>query len=237
MRKTMKLSIAALALATGLAACHDGRTADASQDEFKRDLQLASSMNLDLAGGRVDSSLLNSLETKPQGAQAPAPTVKKGAGTRAIRSEAPTVLATSESDVAADDEAGSVETMSESASETSNEPVAVAPRPAPIPMQTGGAGDYGTGSSNGGVFGGGIGVVIRGGGVDGDHCEIHNGRGGRTTTRGGPVYVPNFPGIPRSGGSGISIGARRPGTVASGASSSQRPASTTRGVFTRGRTR
>jgi hypothetical protein len=49
-------------------------------------------------------------------------------------------------------------------------------------------------------------VVIRGGGVDGDNCEIHTGRGrypgrmGGIGGIGGPVYIP----IPRSGGIGSS---------------------------------
>src|SRR5207237_6793206 len=82
MRSTMRLSIAALAV--GLAACSGNKASDtAKADDFKRDLQLASSTTMDLAGPKVDPALLNSLETKPQGAPQVAKTLKKGAGNRA----------------------------------------------------------------------------------------------------------------------------------------------------------
>jgi len=219
-RNTMKLSIAALAIAGGLAACTGGKaTETAKADDFKRDLQLASSTSMDLAGPKVNPSLLNSLETKPQGAPQAAKTVKKGAGKRAIRSKTPTVRANPETDIAAaDDNSKQVTTVSNApVPEPTQEPVAVAPRPAPIVVQAGDAtaGDYGTGSNGGGVFGGGGGiggVVIRGGGVDGDHCEPHGGRG--RTTRGG-IYMPpssrggmGFPFPISRVTSGFAVGAR-----------------------------
>jgi hypothetical protein len=196
----LKLSIAALAIAAGLAACSGGKATDtAKADDFTRDLQLASSTTMDLAGGKVNPALLNSLETKPQGAPQAAKTIKKGAGTRAVRSKSPTVRATPETDVAATDESSDATTVATApVPEPTHEPVAVAPRPVPIVVQAGDAtsGDYGTSGNGGGVFGGGGGiggVVIRGGGVDGDHCEPHGGRG--RTTR-GPVYTsPGMGGI------------------------------------------
>jgi hypothetical protein len=212
MPAAMKLSIVAIAVAAGLSACAGrGATDSAKQDDFKRDLQLASSTNMDLAGPKVDPALLSSLETKPQGAPQAAKTVKKGAGNLAVKSKTPTVRATPETDVAAVDENAdqvAVETTAP-VPEPTKEPVAVAPRPAPAPVivQSGdGGGDYGTSGNGGGIFGpgGGIGgVVIRGGGVDGDHCEPRGGRGGMSR---GPVYVPNTGGIiigrPRIGGIG-----------------------------------
>jgi hypothetical protein len=199
MRTTLKLSIAGLAIASGLAACSGRRATDtAKADDFKRDLQLASSTTMDLAGGKVDPALLNSLETKPTGAPQAAQTIKKGPGNRAVRSKTPTVRATPEMDVAATDESSEQATTVATAPvpEPSREPVAVAPRPVPVVVQSGDAtaGDYGTSENGGGVFGtgGGIGgVIIRGGGVDGDHCEPHGrvGRGGRG------VYVPNTGGV------------------------------------------
>lgn len=210
MKNPMKLSIAALSLAAGIAACGEGRATDtAKQEDFKRDLQLASSSTMDLAGPKVDPALLASLETKPQGAPQAALTVKKGAGNRAVRSNTPTVRATAETDVAAVDESSEVVEMVTNAPvpEPSNEPVAIAPRPTPVVIQSGGgAGDYGTSGNGGGVFGGGGGiggVVIRGGGVDGDRCEIHDRRG--RTSR-GPVYIPS---VPRGG---TMIGSRFPTT-------------------------
>jgi hypothetical protein len=198
---TLKLSIVALSVAAGLIACGRGTGDTASQDDFKRDLQLASSTNLDLAAPKVDPSLLT-LESKAPAAPAPATTIKKGPGSRAVRSETPTVTATPDVDVAAvAEESAEVETIAEApAPVESTEPVAVAPRPSPVVIQTagGGSGDYGR-SGTGVIFGGGS--VIRGGGVDGDNCEIHSGGRRPTRTTRGPIFVPN-PSLPRIGGMG-----------------------------------
>lgn len=205
-----KLSIASLSLAVGISACSDARATDvAAQEDLKRDLQLAASATMDLVSPRVDPSLLT-LESKPQTATEQAKTVRKGAGTRAVRSPNPTVRATPEVDVAALDESAQVESLSEArAEEAISEPVAVAPRPVQVIVPAAG-GDYGAGSG-GGVFGGGMGgVVIRGGGVDGDNCELH--RGGRRTR--GPIYIPNNP-YPQTvgvGGGVIRIGSSFPGS-------------------------
>jgi hypothetical protein len=213
---TIRSRFVALAFtAAGLAACGDSRSSDAAQQELERDLQLASAATINLASRQVDSSLLGSMETQPQGVPEAAKVVKRGTGTRAVRSKAPTVMATPVMDVAASEESEDVQTESIApAPEVTNEPVAVAPRPAPVVMDAGGAGDYGTGNG-GGVFGGGrgTGVVIRGGGVDGDNCELHrNGgrRGGMIS--GPPIYIPQ-PNVPRTGGPGIR--SRVPTTTAS----------------------
>lgn len=192
-----KFSIAALAIsAAGLAACGKAPSTDAAQLDLQRDLQLASTTTMNLAGGQVDSALLVRMETQPRSTPQAAKTVKKAAGSLAVRSETPTVLATPEVEVAAAEEGEEVPTESIAPSpEPTNEPVAVAPRPAPVIIPTGGAGDYGTGTNGGGVLGGGIGrggVVIRGGGVDGDNCELHRGGRGGVVMR-GPVYT-----IPRT---------------------------------------
>lgn len=222
MRSSIKLSLASLAFAAAASACGDAKATEA-QSELARDLELASS-TVALAAPRVDSALLGNMETKPQGAPEAAPVVKKGPGPRAVRSRTPTVLATPETEVAAADVIEEeVEVMDMApAPEESPEPVAIAPRPQPVIVQTGGAGDYGTGSGGvygggGGVFGGGTGVVIRGGGVDGDNCELHR-RGGR---RGG-IYVPtiNVPrttgtvvNMPSPRGTNVGIGSRSPGRI------------------------
>ena len=212
MRNAMKLSIAALSLVAGLAACRGGKSKSAAkQADFNADLQLASSTTMNLAAPKVDPALLT-LENQPQNAPQPATVVKKGAGNRAVHSASPTVHADLSDDVAAVDEnTEETETVESAPAPENNEPVAVAPRPAPTPVVLpagNGSGDYGTSGSGGGIFGpgGGIGgVIIRGGGVDGDHCEIHGRRGG---TRSGPVYVPNT--------GGISIGSRFPGGISGG---------------------
>jgi hypothetical protein len=233
---TRSLSIGALAVAAGLAACADSRSTDTS--DIERDLQLASASTMNLAAPRVDPELLTSMETRPPGAPERASTVKRGAGTRAIRSETPTVEATPDVDVAAVDEVeADVQTESVAPeAEQTNEPVAVAPRPAPVVVQAGNAGDYGT---SGGIFGGsgGGGVVIRGGGVDGDNCELHRrGRGGQVLGGRGPVYSP--PTVPRTGG--IFIGGTSPSRGGIGTRTMDRAGSvrsTVRGMATMRRSR
>ena len=190
MRTALKLPLAVFLVSAGVTACRDASAnPSAEQAELKRDLELAASPTINLAGPKVDPALLT-LEGQPRSTPQNATTVRRGAGNRAVRSQAPTVRAEPVSDVAAVDEAEVVETMAEAAAPEAGEPVAVAPRPTEV-VPVGGSGDYGS-AGNGGIFGGsGGGVVIRGGGVDGDNCELHR-RGGR---RGGtPVY-----GIQRSG--------------------------------------
>lgn len=185
--KKMTKSLSLLAIATAIAACADAN-ANAIQDELKRDLELASATTMKLATPQVDSSLLTSMETKPNNAPAPAPVVKRAAGPRAVESDAPTVEATMDDDVAAvEEEQTETETIAPAPAPESSEPVAIAPRPQPSIIQTGGAGDYGVGT--GGMGGGRGGVVIRGGGVDGDNCRPRGRNGGEIVYR-GPVFVP-----------------------------------------------
>ena len=232
MRSSIKLSLASLAFAAAASACGDAKATEA-QSELARDLELASS-TVALAVPKIDSALLGNLETKPQGAPEAAPVVKKGAGPRAVRSQTPTVRATPEMEVAAADEViEEVEVMDIApAPEESSEPVAIAPRPQPVIVQTGGAGDYGTGS--GGVYGGGVGVIIRGGGVDGDNCELHRRGGGRGR---GTIYVPtvNVPrttgtvvNMPQPRGTNVGIGSRNPGIGSSRDRVSSAPGSSSR---------
>lgn len=207
----MKVSIAALALSTGLMACAEKGSTSADQ-ELKHDLELATASTMNLATPRVDSSLLNSMETRLRAEPQPMHTVRRGAGTRAVQSQAPTVLATPDVDVAAVDESNEAESESLAPAPESSEPVAVAPRPAPVVIPA--SGDYGSGTG-GGIFGGGTGtgVVIRGGGVDGDNCELHRRpRGGGIPTSHGPVYIPQ-PTVPRTGGIFTGASPMRPRTV------------------------
>ena len=101
--RTTKLATLTLAtiLAAGLAACGTAGKSDmAAKDDFKRDLQLASATNMNLAAPTVDPKLLT-LETAPRGAPEPAPTIKKASGPKAVHSEAPTVEAAPEPEPAA----------------------------------------------------------------------------------------------------------------------------------------
>jgi hypothetical protein len=190
---TLKLSLATLIVATAVSACRDARATDADAD-LQRDLALASS-TVSLAAPVVDSALLNSMETKPQGAPEKAAVLKKAAGPRAVRSRTPTVQAAPVEELAAAEESEVSEVVAEApAPEEITEPVAVAPRPQPVIVETAGGGDYGTGNGgvwgggNGGVYGGRGGGILGGGGIDGDNCELH--RRGRGTYR-GPVFVPS----------------------------------------------
>ena len=185
----MKLSVVTLAIA-GLAACESPST-DASQAELQRDLQLASASTVNLATPKVDAALLVTMETKPQAEPRPSTSIRRGAGPRAVQSDEPTVEATPDVEVAAVEDTQETEVESIAPTpEPTNEPVAIAPRPAPVAIPA--SGDYGSG---GGIFGGSTGrggVVIRGGGVDGDNCELHDrarrGRGGVISS--GPIYMP-----------------------------------------------
>jgi hypothetical protein len=197
---SLKFSIAALALTAGLSACRDASANSAAQqDELKRDLEMAASATINLAAPRVDPALLT-LEGQNQSAPQASHVVRRGSGNRAVRSPSPTVLAEPAVEVATLDETDVSERLAEAPAPESSEPVAIAPRPVPVVVPAG-TGDYGTG---GGIFGGGSGVVIRGGGVDGDNCELHR-RG-----RGGTIYLPPNTGgsvvIPRSSGTTISMG-------------------------------
>ena len=219
MSTSVKLSIGSLAVMIGLAACNRDKTAS-NNDDFSRDLQLASS-SVDMPAPKVDPANLSSLETQPTSSTDKAAVVKKApSGTRAVRSKTPTVHAAPTSDVAASDDAKQTQVVAQApAPEPTPEPVAQAPQPTPsvITDNGGGDGDYGGSGSGGGIFGPGtgpVGTVIRGGGVgDGDNCE-HDGGGviyGGGYPRGGrrpPVYNPNpggmgtgrFPGSRPSGG-------------------------------------
>ena len=196
MRNTTALATAMLAF--GAAAC-TSTAKTANKNAYAVDLELASATTMDLATPKVNPALLTFLETAPRGAPERAPMIKKGAGEHAMHSEAPTVEAAPEPTPAVFEEIEPVATTVAPVPvpEPTNEPVAVAPRPTPaasLPAGGVGEGDYGTG---GGVFGGGIGVIIRGGGVgDDDHCEIRPRRGGVMR---GPVYVPR-PTLPVTGG-------------------------------------
>ena len=89
--KTLKFSLAFLVVAAAVSACRDARATDADAD-LQRDLALASSA-VSLAAHAVDSALLNSMETAPQGTPEKAPVLKKSEGPRAVRSRTPTVQA------------------------------------------------------------------------------------------------------------------------------------------------
>ncbi len=204
----------ALAVPFALVSCgHADRGAAGNDVDLQRDLKLAETSAMDLAQPQVNPANFDRLETAPQTELRLAKHLRKNAGPKAVVSKTPDLRATAIPEAAATDNVPQVETVAQTpAPIASGDPVATVPRPGSAPGKIG-AGDYGpsaTGPSGsrgggGGVLGGIgpiIGVVIRGGGVDGDHCEPH----GRGRTPG--VYLPppggyggntRFPVIPHGG--------------------------------------
>jgi hypothetical protein len=203
--------------AVAVAACgkNGGKANRALSDDLKRDLQLASSSSLDLASQQAAKSFpLTEIPISP----APSPTTalkKAKSGPKAVRSKHPTVKATPEPSVVANAEDPQTEIMQKAPSPTTEQvpdPSAPAvPRPSPTPtIPTGGEGAHGrdgggpntgagdggrgpsTGDGIGGVIGGIFGAILRGGVVDGDHCDPRSdGRGRRRPPP--PVWSPNNP--------------------------------------------
>ncbi|MDQ3949994.1 MAG: hypothetical protein M3282_06585 [Gemmatimonadota bacterium] len=184
---------------------NDQGVAATSDGDLQRDLKLASSTTLELAPLGQPLATVSSIEAPP--AATPERSVRpkrSSSGPRAVRSRARVVRAAPEPEVAESTEESQTTEVAELAG-ASAEATTVAPaeggvalpRPTAIPVSYPGTGegDGSRGTDTDGGWGG-IGTVIRGGGVDGDHCQIH-GRGGR-------IYGPPIYRQPR----GISLGDR-----------------------------
>jgi hypothetical protein len=191
-------SVLATAVVVGVS--RNGQGAAATSDgDLQQDLKLASATTLELAPAGQPLATVSSIEAPP--ASIPERTVRpkrSSSGSRAIRSRAPVVRATPEPEVAESTESQTSEVAELAAAPTEATVEAPAgggvalPRPTAIPVSYPGAGvgtaggdtDAGGvyGGGGGGVYGGG--TVIRGGGVDGDHCQIHGGVFGRRP----PIY-------------------------------------------------
>jgi hypothetical protein len=186
----------------------------AMNDDLKRDLQLASSSSLDLASQQASKGFALT-EIAQSSAPSPSLTVKRGAGPKAVKSRTPTVKAAPDATVESKAEEPTAEVMAPAPSPTTEptpDPMAPAvPRPSPTPIdpnggagargQNGGGPNPGAGDGGGSILGGIFGAILRGGVVDGDHCDPRRDgrRGGRP-----PYTVPStFPnpsapsGIPR----------------------------------------
>jgi hypothetical protein len=187
-------------------------------DDLKRDLQLASSSSLDLASQQASKSFALT-EIGQSSAPSPSLTVKKGAGPKAVKSKAPTVKAAPDASIEAKAAEPTVEVMAQAPSPTTEntpDPAAPAvPRPSPTAIdpnggegangRNGGGANPGAGDGGGSILGGIFGAIIRGGVVDGDHCDPRND--GRR--RRGPNSYPNTP-FPSPGST---IPRRIPGTI------------------------
>jgi hypothetical protein len=192
-----------------LAACgKNGASPDrAMSDDLKRDLQLASSSSLDLASQQASKGFALT-EIGQSSAPSPSLTVKKGAGPKAVKSKTPTVKAAPAATVDAKAEEPTVEVMAQAPSPTTEptpDPTAPAvPRPSPTPIdpnggegargQNGGGTNPGAGDGGGSILGGIFGAIIRGGVVDGDHCDPRTDR--RPWGRGNAPNTPFPRGIP-----------------------------------------
>ena len=201
--------ILVLAVPMALVSCgHADRAAAANDVDLQHDLKLAATSTMNLAEPQVNPANFNRLETEPRSELRAARHLVKGVGPRAVASKTPDLNAAAIPEVAATDNVPQVAAVAVApAPIPTTDPVATVPRPGAAPQVPGrvGAGDYGGTRRGGGVFGGIgpiIGVVIRGGGVDGDHCEPH----GRGRTPG--VYLPppggfggntRFPAYPHGG--------------------------------------
>lgn len=204
------------ASAVVLAGCgKNGSTSNrAMSADLKRDLQLASTSGLDLASQQASKSF--PLTEIPQSA-APSrsSTLRRGAGPKALKSKHPTVKATPEASVVANAEEPQVEIMKSAPSPTTEpvpDPTAPAvPRPSPVPTdpnggmgahgQNGGGPSPGAGDGGGSILGGIFGAIIRGGVVDGDHCDPRTD--GRRRGRLPTGIVPSFPNTPYPRGGSI----------------------------------
>lgn len=200
--------LCALAVPCALASCGHANRPSSADVDLQRDLQLAATSTVNLQAPPVNPANFSRLETAPNAELQPARRLVRGAGPRAVASKAPTLRASVIPEVAATAQVPQLQSVALApAPVPTTDPVATVPRASGAPQVPGrvGSGDYGGTGHGGGIFGGIgpiIGVVIRGGGVDGDHCEPH-GRG-----RAPGVYLPEpggfgggsrFPAFPRGG--------------------------------------
>ncbi len=188
------------------AACGNQSRIAANDADLQRDLKLASTTTMNLATPQVDPANFDALETAPESAPRQSAHLVKARGPKAVASRAPDLRASQIPQVAATQTVPQVQTMAVAPAPIPNQdPVASAPRPGSAPAVPGpgtGTGDFGGTGPGSGVFGPGIGVVIRGGGIGGDNCEPHGPRG-----RMPGVYIP----IPGGMGGGSRFPAIRPG--------------------------
>ena len=184
----------------------------AMSDDLKKDLQLASSSGLDLASQQASKAFALT-EISQSSAPTPASTAKKGAGSKAVKSKTPTVKAAPDASIESKAEEPAVEVMAQAPSPTTEptpDPIAPpVPRPSPTPIdpnggegargQNGGGPNPGAGDGGGSILGGIFGAIIRGGVVDGDHCDPRTDRrGGRQRPPyNGPSTFPNNPHLPQ----------------------------------------
>lgn len=160
----------------------------AADGDLQRDLQLASTETIELAPLGQPLATISAIEAPPSRTPVRSVRPKRStSGSRVVRSRTPTVTAAPEAQLAESEEAdeSDVSTDLAEASPDADVEASVAggvalPRPTAIPVVFPGGGE------GEGTYDPGPGTVIRGGGIDPDHCQIHGRRGGRVY--GPPIY-------------------------------------------------
>jgi hypothetical protein len=200
--------IAIVALACGKS---NSRPSTVMDEELKRDLK---------AAAQAPTFSINPDEIAPQSRQQLALKPKKAPdGPTAIRAKHPTVKASAAPVEAAEVEAeipqiqvtASSPTPSETPTSTTESPPLA--RPAAVPLPSAGTGQGQASDGSGGILDGIFGAIIRGGVVDGDHCDP---RGAGRPARGpvivntGGVYTPTPIGGMGGGRVILGGGRRRP---------------------------
>jgi hypothetical protein len=174
-------AVLATAVVVGVSRSGQGATAT-SDGDLQRDLTLASATTLELAPAGQSLATVSSIEAPPP--RTPERTIRpkrSRSGSRVVRSRAPVVRAAPEREVAesAEESEEATTELTGNMEATVEAPAAggvALPRPSAIPVILPTAG------GDAGTYDPGPGSVIRGGVLDGDHCQIHG--------RGRPVYGP-----------------------------------------------
>ncbi len=213
--RTTTLIAGTLPIAALFAACARAPRPDAAGNaDLQRDLKLAATSTINLATPPVNPANFKDLETAPPTDLRPARHLVKAPGPRAIASRDPDLRASEIPEVAASNPMPQVQSVAAAPVPVATlDPVATVPRPSSAPMLPGPGdeGNGGRGTAGTGGFGPFIGVIIGGGGLDGDHCEPH-GRGNGAVPG---IFLPDpggvigggsiYPVIPRGRGRGGSI--------------------------------
>ncbi len=168
-------AVLATAVVVGVSRSTAGQAGTVDGD-LQRDLHLASTASIELAPAGQPIATISALEAPRSGPERSARPKRTRTGSRVARARASTVTVASgpevagstddaEPELATDLAPEAVETLAEAPPDGG---VAL-PRPTAIPVAFPG--------SDAGPYDPGPGTVVRGGGIDPDHCQIHRGRG------------------------------------------------------------
>ena len=216
MRKIV--SLAGVAGALALAAC-SGKSS--TNDDFKKDLERASTASeITLPAGQPAQQVVSSIERTTPPAPRQVAQSQRVAKHKPAPTRTPAPVEAQNADVSDQVETAPVEP----APAPVQEATLPSPRPQPVAQTGNGGGDGSMGRGRGDIgsgIGTVIGVVLRGGVVDGDDCDPRSegrGRGGISINNRLPVGVGTFPGSGRIGGAvgGAVLGGIINGTMGGG---------------------